>query len=158
MENYSVTEMIEQAIQTEELGYHFYTNMSVKFHEHNELKELFSRLAGMEIEHKATFTKMMAEIEHSEIDNDGWEEVSHYMRAMVESEFFLGKHKVLPSMEKAVTVKDAIKRAINFEKETLLYFIGLRDVVAQKDIVDKIIDEERSHIKWLSAFSCRMTG
>jgi rubrerythrin len=82
-----------------------------------------------------------------------WEEVSHYMRAIVESEFFLGKHKALPDMEKIDSVGSAVKFAIGFEKETLLYFVGLRDIVAQKDIIDRIIDEERSHIRWLSAFN-----
>jgi rubrerythrin len=94
----------------------------------------------------------MDESENPELLSDGWEEISHYMRAIVESEFFLGNKKTLPSMDKVLTVKDAVKLAIEFEKETLLYFFGLRDVVTEQTIVDKIIDEERRHIKLLAAF------
>jgi rubrerythrin len=49
-------------------------------------------------------------------------------------------------------VDDAIKFAIGFEKETMLYFMGLKDAVKNKEIVDEIINEEKSHIRWLIAF------
>ncbi len=55
-------------------------------------------------------------------------------------------------MEKIKTIADAVQFAIGFEKETLLYFLGVRDVVVQKALINEIIDEERSHIRWLSAF------
>jgi rubrerythrin len=157
MENYTITEILEQAIQTEELGFRFYSQLAEKFHKNQELKSLFSRLAGQETEHKATFNRLMDESENPELVNDGWEEISHYMRAVVESEFFLGNQKTLPSMDKVLTVKDAVKLAISFEKETLLYFLGLRDVVAEQALVDKVIDEERRHIKLLAAFKHSLT-
>ena len=82
-----------------------------------------------------------------------WEEVSKYLRAIVESEFFLGKGKSLPSLDKVKTVAEAVSFAMGFEKETLLYFYAVRDVISLKDIVSQIIDEERSHIVWLSKFA-----
>jgi rubrerythrin len=157
MEHYSIKEVIEQAIQTEELGQYFYTNMAQKFHEDNELKQLFDTLARKEIEHETAFIAMMDSIQRPEEKIEGWDEVSLYMRAIVESEFFLGKHKVLPKMDLVRTVKDAVSFALGFEKETLLYFIGLRDMVDQKNTVDAIIKEEQSHIKWLSAFKRKMS-
>ena len=74
------------------------------------------------------------------------------MRAIVESEFFLGKEKSLPSLEHLKTTEDAVHFAIGFEKETLLYFHSLKDVVKEKEVVDEIINEEKSHIRWLSDF------
>jgi rubrerythrin len=50
------------------------------------------------------------------------------------------------------TVKDAVKFAMSFEKETLLYFMELRDIVKEKEVVDEVINEEKSHIMWLAAF------
>jgi rubrerythrin len=81
-----------------------------------------------------------------------WEEVSNYMRAFVESEFFLGRTKSLPSMTRIRSVKDAVKFALGFEKETLLYFMELRKIVKEKEVVDEVINEEKSHIMWLAAF------
>jgi len=61
-----------------------------------------------------------------------WGEVTNYMRAFVESEFFLGKSKSLPSMDHLKTEKEAVKFALGFEKETLLYFMELRKIVKEK--------------------------
>ena len=41
---------------------------------------------------------------------------------------------------------------MGFEKETLLYFYEIRNIIKEKDIVDEIINEEKSHIMWLSRF------
>ena len=41
---------------------------------------------------------------------------------------------------------------MGFEKETLLYFFELRSLVKEKEVVDEVINEEKSHIRWLDAF------
>jgi rubrerythrin len=74
------------------------------------------------------------------------------MRAFVESEFFLGRTKSLPSMTRIRSAKDAVKFALGFEKETLLYFMELRKIVREKEVVDEVINEEKSHIMWLTQF------
>ena len=50
------------------------------------------------------------------------------------------------------SVKDAVKFALGFEKETLLYFMELRKIVKEKEVMDEVINEEKSHIMWLSTF------
>jgi rubrerythrin len=151
MEKFSIREVIEQAIQTEKLGYQFYTAMAEKFQKENEgMTKLFTTLAEKELKHEITFSELKGIIGDSE--PEGWEDASQYMRAIVESEFFLGKNKSLPSMEKIKTVEDAVNFAIGFEKETLLYFYGIMGAVKEKEIVEEIINEEKSHIMWLSAF------
>lgn len=150
MERFSIREVIEQAVQTEKLGYQFYTSMAEKFKEEEVLNKLFSTLADKELRHEKTFLELKEIIGDSE--PQGWEDASQYMRAIVESEFFLGKNKSLPSMDYIKTAEDAVNFAIGFEKETLLYFYGIMDAVKEKEIVGEIINEERSHIRWLSAF------
>ena len=41
MEKYSISEVIEQAIQTERLGYQFYTAMAERVKDDSGLKKLF---------------------------------------------------------------------------------------------------------------------
>ena len=147
MEQYSVREVIEQAVQTEKLGYQFYTAMASKFEDESSLKELFETLASKEIEHEKTFMGLMEKITDESLEN--WDEASQYLRAIVESEFFLGKNKALPSLDHLKSAGDAVHFAMEFEKETILYFLGLKDSVKDR-IVEQIIDEEKSHIRWLS--------
>ncbi len=150
MEKFTIREVLEQAVQTEKLGYQYYTAMADRFKEDQKLVKLFSTLAAKELIHEKTYAdlKDMAGDEEPE----KWEEISPYLRAIVESQFFLGKDKSIPSMGRIRTINDAVDYAIGFEKETLLYFYGIRDAVREKEIVDEIINEEKSHIMWLNIF------
>lgn len=150
MEKFSIREVIEQAVQTEKLGYEFYTIMSKKFEKNENLKKLFDTLAVKEQRHEKAFSELK-EIIIDEIPGN-WEEVSQFLRAIIESEFFLGKNKSLPSLKHVKTMEDAVRFAIGFEKETLLYFDGMKAIVKEKEIIDEIINEERSHIMWLNKF------
>ncbi len=150
MEKYSIREVVEQAIRTERLGFEFYTTIAKRFEKDGGLKKLFETLAAKELTHEKTFLELKDMIGDEEPES--WDEIAEYMRAIVESEFFLGKNKALPSLEHVKTVEDAVSYAIGFEKDTLLHFYGLRDAVKEKDMVDEVINEEKSHIMWLSKF------
>ncbi len=150
MDKFSIIEVIEQAVQTEKLGYQFYTTMAEKFKKDHGLNKLFADLAEKEIRHEKTFAELKDVVGDSEPEE--WEEASQYMRAIVESEFFLGKNKALPSMEKIQSVEDAVNFALGFEKETLLYFYEIKRLVKEKEVVEEIINEEKSHVRWLNAF------
>lgn len=150
MAKFSIDEVIEQAVQTEKLGFEFYKAMSLKFSENAKLKKLFNTLALKERVHEQRFAELREITKGETIENPG--EVSAYLRAIVESKFFLGKHKSLPSLGRVKTVEDAVGFAMGFEKETMLYFYAIRDMVQEQDVVDEIINEEKSHIMWLARF------
>ncbi|MDA8079176.1 MAG: ferritin family protein [Nitrospiraceae bacterium] len=150
MERYSMTEIVEQAVQTEKLGYRFYTSMMERFRDDRRLKDLFTTLASAEVKHEKKFMALKDTVKDAPYED--MDEVSLYLRAISESEFFLGKGKSLPSLDHVKTIDDAVAFAIGFEKETLLYFHAVRDIVGDKGLVDAIIDEEKSHIIWLSKF------
>jgi len=150
MERFSIREAIAQAVQTEKLGYEFYTTLAEKLKKDEGLNKLFTTLAGKELKHERTFKELLEIIKDEEPAD--WEEAEQYLRAIVESEFFLGKNKSLPSLTKVKTVEDAVNFALGFEKETLLYFYVIKDAVKEKEVVEEIINEERSHIMWLNRF------
>jgi len=148
MEKFSVREIIEQAIQTENLGNEFYTKMAEKFHDNKDLKKLFETLSAHEVRHGNSFVALKEKMKDEE--PEGWDEVTPYLMAIVDSEFFLGKDKCLPSLEHVKTALEAIDFALCFERETLLYYYALREATKEKEILDKIIREEKSHIIWLN--------
>ena len=152
MNKYNVNEVLEMAVQTERLGYQFYTSIAEKFKKDAGLVKLFTELASKEKTHEKTFADLKAMVAKSGPEPVEWDEVTNYMRAFVESEFFLGKNKSLPSMDHLKSEKDAVQFALGFEKETLLYFMELRKIVKEKEVVDEIINEEKTHITWLAAF------
>ncbi len=152
MNKYSIDEILEMAVQTEKLGYQFYTGMAERFKSHAGLVKLFTTLASKEKLHEKVFSDLKATAAKRGAEPVEWEEVTNYMRAFVESEFFLGASKSLPVMDHIKTVKDAVAFALGFEKETLLYFWELRSIVKEKGLVDEVINEEKSHIMWLDKF------
>lgn len=152
MNRYSIDEVVEMAIQTERLGYQFYTGMAEKFKKDGRLSRLFNDLAEREKTHERIFQDIKASITSNRPEPTQWEDVADYLRAFVQSEFFLGKGKSLPSMDYIKSEKDAVNFAIGFEKEVLLYFIGFRSVVSEKEALDQIINEEKSHIVSLQRY------
>ncbi|QWR78213.1 ferritin family protein [Candidatus Magnetomonas plexicatena] len=148
MESYSIREVLEMAVRTEMLGNSYYTELAAKFKNDSEFNTLFTKLAEAEKSHIVAFTALREKLGHTE--PEGWQEVSEYMRAFVESAFFLGKDKAMLHMTNATEPMGAVLLAMGFEKETLLFFHALRDAVAQKDIMDEVINEEKKHILWLS--------
>ncbi len=154
-EAFSVREVVDQAVRTERLGYDFYTSMAERFKDNSELRDLFETLAKKERTHEQTFERLLDATGDGGVE--GWEEVSAYMRAFVESEFFLGSGKALVRMKEVERIEDAVDFALAFEKETLLYFLGLRKAVKEKEAVDGIIEEEQAHIAWLTRFRERLT-
>ncbi len=151
MEKFSLREAVEQAVQTERLGHDFYLEMAKRVGDNPQVKDLCEALALKELEHEKKFSELMETVKDR--GEEAWDEVSKYLRAIVESEFFLGKNKSLPSMDRVRSIEDAVRTAIGFEKETLLYFYAIRDVFGEKEVISQIIDEEKSHIVWLSRFS-----
>jgi rubrerythrin len=140
---------MEMAVQTERLGYQFYASMSETFKKNADLYKLFTTLAAKEKIHEKTFAELKEIVTKGGTEPSQWEDVSDYLRAFVESEFFLGKGKALPSMDRVKTAQDTISFALGFEKETLLYYMELRSIVREKTVMDEIINEEKSHIVWL---------
>ena len=152
MQSFSVREVVEMAVRTEKLGHEFYTKMAVKFSSDQGLKDLFTLLATMELKHERIFTGILGKISDNEPNE--WDEALNYLRAMMESQFFLGKGKSLPNLDKIKTMLEAVDFAIGFEKETTLFFTGMKDAVAESDKphVNVIIEEEMRHIAMLTKF------
>lgn len=156
MTSFSVREVLEMAIQTEKLGARFYINMADKFKQNEEFRKLFNLLAEKEKEHENVFHSMMATMSSSYPIPENWGEASKYLRAIAESEFFLGDDSVLPNMEHLETVQDVINYAITFEKVTLLYYLEVRDIVDDKVAIYDLVNEEKSHIVWLSDYRAKL--
>lgn len=75
------------------------------------------------------------------------------MKALVEHITFIGD-KVLAETEKKVsTDTEAIHIALGFEKDSILFLSDMRPLVREADrrVVDKVLKEERSHLRQLCA-------
>lgn len=149
---YSPVEVIEMAIKTEETGKEFYTNAAKKI-KSKPLAELFNFLANEEMKHAKTFKSLYKTIiQTPQSIPSNWQEFSLYLKAITDSKFFLGSDKSLSFIAKSKTPKSLLDYAISFEKETMLFYLEILNFIKKKDkpLVDKIITQEKEHIKKLS--------
>ena len=87
------------------------------------------------------------------MSGEEWECYVGYLSATVQSSLFEGPDKALAAAEQVTDEKEAVRMGIGFEKETLLFFYDMRDIVYEADRVsiDKVVAEEKPHIRRLAA-------
>jgi rubrerythrin len=86
------------------------------------------------------------------MSDQDWDEYIRYLSTTVQSALFEGPDKALAVAEKVADEKEAVRMAMGFEKETLLFFYDLRDAVRgeHREFVDKIVAEEKTHLRRLA--------
>jgi len=152
--NYSATEIMEMAIQTEKGGKLFYEAVAAQSKD-DSLKSLFLYLAGEENRHIRVFENIVKTVNvtaHEMPANR--EEVSLYLKAVTDSRYFLGPDKALVLARDAKNSSQAVKLALAFEKETLMFYLEAADTVPASDrpAIEALIKEERAHVRKLTGF------
>ncbi len=147
--DFNADEIFEIAEQIERNGAKFYRSAAKNIEDENK-KRLLVHLAEMEDEHGLTFKTMreqLSEDEKTMTRFDPEDETSGYLRALADTRVFYEKEVDASSFE------EILKNAIAAEKESIVFYLGMKDVVPVNlgnDKLDEIIKEEMSHIRLLS--------
>jgi rubrerythrin len=144
-------EIIEIAIRLEETGEAFY-NAAAEKATKAEIKVLFEELAVQEQYHRRAFQRMGRGVVELALSPEQWDQFQAYTGALLRQSLFDGPEGALHQAAEATDEQAALQTALGFEKETLLFFHELRDVVngPARQTMDRIIEEERQHIQRLS--------
>ncbi len=149
MYDFNAKDVFEMALQMERNGAAFYKDAAQKT-EDTDARQLLLELSHMEEGHEKAFSQMMTDLTEQEktatvFDPAG--EAAAYLRALADTRVFFEK-QVDPS-----TLKDIYTAAIGAEKDSIVFYLGIRDLVPEKygkNRVDAIIKEEMGHIEALS--------
>jgi rubrerythrin len=150
---FRATDIFEMAIELEKSGGIFYSTVAGKA-DSPEIRELFEDLAEQEQFHLAAFEKMSGTVwDKAAVTGEEWDQYLMYLQATIQSAFFQGSDKALALAQQVTDEKEAVQMAMDFEKETMLFFYDLRDKVpdADKEVVERIIAEEKTHVKRLAS-------
>jgi len=145
-------DIVDLAMQLEQSGEAFYRAVA-KESKSPQIRSLFEDLADQEVKHYAVFAKLAQTVRDNPLMTDEeWAQYVEYLNATVQSAFFEGPDKALAAAEELTDEKEAVRMAMGFEKETLLFFYDLRDTVSAADrtLVEKVVAEEKSHIRRLA--------
>lgn len=141
----TVRKAVELAIETEQVGVGFYQRIAKQFEDRPEIAETFRRLSEDEKIHAARFRKVLETAPEDPPRVQSEPDRLVYLRAMSRSEMFKsGAFRNLG--ERVESMQDALVVALEFEKTTLNVYLGLQDVLGDNEVLDAIVEEERSHI------------
>lgn len=113
-------------------------------------KNLLLDLAAMEDDHEKTFASLRADLTNKEKEPtvfDPEDETILYLRSLADTRVFFEKDI------DTSTMKEILKSAIGAEKDSIVFYLGMKDLVAEnigKSRIDAIIKEEMQHITLLS--------
>ena len=146
----TAAEALKWALEIEKNGEVFYSNVATKSAD-PEVKALFEDLAAQERGHYQVFQKMLEEVKPdpdlSRLDHD---EYQAYLRVALADALFAGPDKGLTLAKQAQDRETALRAAMGFEKDTLLFFYDLREMVSERGAISNIITEEKTHLRRLA--------
>ncbi|MCD4764732.1 MAG: ferritin family protein [Desulfobacterales bacterium] len=148
--DFNADEIFEMAEQIERNGASFYRK-SAELIANPAEKKLLLDIAAMEDEHEKTFADLRAGLSEKEkvttvFDPEG--EISLYLRALADTRVFFEK-----KIDNTSSIKDILKEAILAEKDSIVFYLGMKEMVPEnlgKAKIDAIIKEEMNHIKLFS--------
>lgn len=146
---FNANDIFEMAIKIEQNGAVFYRQAAEKISQESE-KTFLLELAAMEDDHEATFAQMKSELSSTDTEAttfDPNDENMLYLRALADSKVFFKKE------EPGGDLENILGCAIQTEKDSIAFYLGMKALVPQKQgqaKIDDIIKEEMRHIRILA--------
>ena len=147
---FSGRELVDIAIGIERNGASFYDSLA-KSAGNKTAKGIYEYLAGEERKHIRIFQSMLGSVADYRSPETYTEEYDLYLKALVDSAIFPDEQIARAAARKVSNAAEAIQIALSAEKESILFYSEMRGLVRQSDheVMDKIIEEERSHVRQL---------
>jgi len=146
-------EIFEIAEQIERNGAKFYRAAAKKF---SVVHQVLLDLAAQEDEHLKIFQDMRAQLTSKQQQPDVFDpegQAQMYLRAMADGHIFDIKADPAEKLSSLRKPQDILTMALSIERDSIAYYVGLRDYVparAGRDKVEDIIKEEMRHIAVLN--------
>ena len=153
--NFSADEVFKIAEQMERNGYKFYSKAAEETSGSYETKEQLKRLARMEKEHEKVFAGIREKISKGLVGDffDPQDYGALYLQAWADGQVFDESGTLAETLINYKDVKEVLKTAIGLEKDSILFYIGMKEMTIEEDSrkeIDNIIKEEMKHIVHLN--------
>lgn len=148
---FNADEVFAIAEQIEVNGGRFYRQAAEAVEDPSARKTLHD-LAAMEDDHRKFFAELRATFRREGTklathDPDG--DALSYLQAFADGQVFEADKDAAWKFTGDETPEDILRAAIGFEKDAIIFFVGIKDIVPDllgKDEIDALIKEEQGHI------------
>ncbi len=146
---FNMAEVADIGIEKEKARRDFYRAAAGAAPE-GEVKDLFSKLAGWEEEHVRRFEEIRAGLDEREPPESYPGEEVGYIRALVADQLYSDATPE-ETARAAGNPREAIERAIGYEKDAILFFrsLGMFLTPDRREIIDRLVGEEKAHLIYL---------
>jgi rubrerythrin len=152
---FNADEILEMAQQIERNGAKFYRKAS-EGAKTPKVRQMLLDLAAWEDRHEQVFAEMRKQLTQQERTTnlfDPYDEASLYLKAMADGHVFDVKADPASRLTGKEPMEQVFKTAIGLEKDSIVFYLGLRGMVPERlgeGKIDDIIKEEMGHITFLS--------
>jgi len=143
--------ILEIAIEAERQGAAFYDRLAATAR-NERVREECQRLVGFEREHEKTFRHLLGQRDiqlalNSLQPGQLSDEYHQYLSALVDSNMLPDEETAQRLAEEAGSEVEAINVALQMEKNTILFYQELQNLLGEEaGVLQTILDEERSHV------------
>lgn len=152
---FNANEVFQIAIDIEDNGRRFYEGVQ-GIVEDPGTKDIFAMLAQAEMEHKKRFAELKSALPESAKESTVWDpdnETNQYLKMMAGMHVFRAGDSVEQALAQVKTAEDALRFAMGFEKDSIVFFLTMQDATEEKkgrDLIGQLVQEEKGHLKTLS--------
>ncbi len=152
---FNAGEVFQVAVEIEKNGLDFYEKAHQAVSD-PEIEQLFLALARDEVEHRRQFEALLsglpAEFKRPTV-SDPDNEIDLYIRDLADQHIFSTGEELKGRLAGIRTIEDALKLALQFEKDSVIFFLGMQEATCEgkaRDVVAQIVREELQHVRKLS--------
>lgn len=145
-------ELLTLAIQIERNGYDYYSRIAAKLSD-PKIRAVMESLARAEKQHIADFQEIERRMqpEMFEVPEEYLSpEIEVYLQSMASHKVFTNLQPVEAILASIRSDADALRHALTFEKDSILYFTEIHDLLPDRepnrDAVARLIRQEKIHI------------
>jgi len=152
---FAAAEVYQMAVQMEQNGGKFYRK-AAGYSEDPDAKQMLLDLAAMEDQHEIFFNSLLANAEQQRSTAEWYDpqgEAAAYLRAVSDNRVFKADADPSSFVKPDTPVEQILRKAIGLEKDTIIFYLGIREMVPPdqgKDRIDGIIREEMGHVTLLT--------
>ncbi|MEE9201819.1 MAG: ferritin family protein [Dehalococcoidia bacterium] len=148
---FSGKEVVDMALRLEANGKAFYRTALMRVKDPS-VKAAYEHLAVEEDRHADEFGRLLKVLADVPAPPGPAQEFADYLSALIDSRIFVDEAGARARAQEARDDTEAVEMGMRMESETILFFTEIRDLVRREDreVVDRILEEERDHLRRLS--------
>ena len=147
---FRASEILDMAVQIEHQGLAFY-QACAEASEEADVRSVFRYMIDQERKHVQIFSQMKQGVDDYQLPESYPGEARSYIDSFVRDQVFSSPEQVERQAREISDPRHAVDVALQFEKASILFYSGIKDVVrpSEHDAIERVISEEHGHVRRL---------